>query len=198
MRENGDPTARHRPQVPVGRGRSIATSSTSGNGYIFPRCVEFLRRQNWEKKKKNKMVALVLLHLWARVAATVTSFTSPLSTCGPVDHGVCMNAAKPILRIVKDSVDPGACCALCLNMTACAAWNINSEMKQCFLRATGVPTNPGAKCISQQLRPNPPSPPPAPSDQRPRFHFAPTQDFTNDVQGCFYDAVHNLYHMGFA
>ena len=146
------------------------------------------------------MVALVLLHLWAAraVAATVTSFTSPLSTCGPVDHGVCMNAAKPILRIVKDSVDPGACCALCLNMTACAAWNINSEMKQCFLRATGVPTNPGAKCISQQLRPNPPSPPPAPSDQRPRFHFAPTQDFTNDVQGCFYDAVHNLYHMGFA
>jgi beta-fructofuranosidase len=37
-----------------------------------------------------------------------------------------------------------------------------------------------------------------PSDQRPRFHFQPTLDATNDVQGPFYDPRHKLYHMGFA
>lgn len=126
----------------------------------------------------------------------------PLPQCSAGTKGVCMTAAKPILRIIKHTDDSAACCAACTNLTACAAWNINTAMKQCFLRATGVPTNPGSQCISQQLRPNPPSPPPPaplpPSDQRPRFHFAPTTDFTNDVQGPFYDATHQRYHMGFA
>lgn len=40
--------------------------------------------------------------------------------------------------------------------------------------------------------------PSASSDQRPRFHFAPASDFTNDIQGPFYDPRHRLYHVGFA
>jgi hypothetical protein len=63
---------------------------------------------------------------------------------------------------------------------------------------------PGEQCISGQTgRKGPPSPPPPPppgppSDQRPRFHFQPTLDATNDIQGPFYDPRHQMYHMGFA
>ena len=37
-----------------------------------------------------------------------------------------------------------------------------------------------------------------PSDQRPRLHQMPRRDFTNDVQGPFFDPATSLYHMGYA
>ena len=71
-------------------------------------------------------------------------------SCAKVEHGVCLEAAKPILRIIKGTHDPAACCAQCLNLTACVAWNVNSAMDQCFLRAVAGPANPGSQCISGQ------------------------------------------------
>ena len=126
--------------------------------------------------------------------------------------GVCLTAAKPILQIIKNTHDPAACCAACVNNTKCVSWNVNSGMDECFLRVVEGPTNPGKQCISGNVRPGPPGPsppgpkppppppgpPPPPSDQRPRFHFAPTKDATNDVQGPFYDPTHKMYHMGYA
>ena len=121
--------------------------------------------------------------------------------CGAADHGVCLTDAKPILRIVKGMDDPAKCCALCLADEGCAAWNTNSDMKQCFLRAVYLASKGNqSQCISGRMagRTPPPAPPPAPSDQRPRFHFAPSLDATNDIQGPFYDPRHEMYHMGFA
>lgn len=127
--------------------------------------------------------------------------------CSTKQSGVCLNLAKPILHIIKGTHDPGACCAACLNDTKCVSWNVNSQMNQCFLRAVSGPTNPGKQCISGQTgRKGPPPPPPKPKpsvppiggDQRPRFHFQPTLDATNDIQGPFYDPRHQIYHMGFA
>ena len=137
-------------------------------------------------------------------------------SCGKVDKGVCLNRAKPILKIIKTpgaGKDEAACCAKCLALSACISWNVNKEMDQCFLRGVSEPSNKGAQCTSGQMAgrtpspapphpppppPPPPGPPPPPSDQRPRYHFAPAQDATNDVQGPFYDPRHKLYHMGFA
>ena len=127
------------------------------------------------------------------------STSSAPPTCTKINVGVCLSDAKPILKIVKNMDDPAVCCEMCRNVTKCVSWNINTAMRQCFLRAVAGPTNPGSQCKSGQLRPNPPKPAPAPpSDQRPRFHFAPVRDFTNDVQGPFYDPRHQLFHMGFA
>jgi hypothetical protein len=147
----------------------------------------------------------------AVVAATLASALGaqpPPGACAKVESGVCLNDAKPILRIIKGTHDPGACCASCWNLSTCVSWNVNREMNQCFLRAVSGPTNPGAQCISGQTGREgpPPPPPPAPhpppaaavGDQRPRYHFAPTLDATNDIQGPFYDPRHQLYHMGFA
>lgn len=141
------------------------------------------------------------------LSSSASSALAVAPSCAKVEHGVCLTAAKPILRIIKGTHDPAACCAQCLNLTACVAWNVNIAMDQCFLRAVAGPANPGSQCISGQTGrkgpppPRPPAPPgpPAPrSDQRPRFHFAPTFDATNDIQGPFYDPRHQLYHMGFA
>ena len=158
---------------------------------------------------QHSLLLLLLLLLTGDSAAAAASAEPPRCTQQP---GVCLTAAKPILQIVKGTHDPADCCARCLNLTACVAWNVNTAMDQCFLRAVAGPTNPGEQCISGQTgRPSPPPGPPAPphpkpppppplppSDQRPRFHFQPTLDATNDIQGPFYDPRHGLYHMGFA
>eukprot|EP01052_Picozoa_sp_SAG31_P022933 SAG31_NODE_1852_length_7072_cov_12.649792_1_plen_652_part_00 len=121
-------------------------------------------------------------------------------SCARVNEGVCLTSAKPILQIVKGTDDPAACCAMCLNNSKCVSWNVNSQINQCFLRAVAGPSNKGEQCISGQTgRKAPPSSGPLPpSDQRPRFHFQPSLDATNDVQGPFFDPRHQLYHMGFA
>ena len=150
------------------------------------------------------------------IAAVQSSTAAP--SCGKVDKGVCLNRAKPILKIITTpgaGKDEAACCAACLALKTCVSWNVNSGMDKCFLRAVAGPSNKGAQCTSGQIAgrspspapgpspgpspgPGPTPPPPPSSDQRPRFHFAPAKDATNDVQGPFYDPRHKLYHMGFA
>lgn len=98
----------------------------------------------------------------AVVAATLASALGappPPGACAKVESGVCLNDAKPILRIIKGTHDPGACCASCWNLSTCVSWNVNREMNQCFLRAVSGPTNPGAQCISGQTGREGPPPP---------------------------------------
>ena len=45
-------------------------------------------------------------------------------SCSHPQPGVCLNAAKPILRIVHGTHDAGACCALCLNLSTCVSWHV--------------------------------------------------------------------------
>ena len=45
----------------------------------------------------------------------------PAAGCGKVDAGQCLEHAFPILRIVKNSSDAAACCALCAKDRACAS-----------------------------------------------------------------------------
>ena len=52
--------------------------------------------------------------------------------------GVCLTNAQPILHILNSS-DPGECCAACEALAACAAWNTNTKMNQCFLREVSSP-----------------------------------------------------------
>ena len=82
-------------------------------------------------------------------------------TCsGNYSAGVCLHDAYPILRTFS-CTDPGACCANCSANPKCVSWNINTGMKSCFLRGN-YRANPGAQCISGQVRPAPPGPPPPP------------------------------------
>ena len=81
--------------------------------------------------------------------------------CGAADHGVCLTDAKPILRIVKGMDDPAKCCALCLADEGCAAWNTNSNMKQCFLRAVYLASKGNqSQCISGRMAGRTPAPAP--------------------------------------
>ena len=82
-------------------------------------------------------------------------------SCATANYSkLCLHDAKPILRTLA-SVDPGECCRNCTAEPKCISWNVNTDMKQCFLRASFV-TNTGAGCISGQSRSVPPPPPPAP------------------------------------
>lgn len=167
----------------------------------------------WSMATMVRTGAAHLALLLVLMASSVSVSASAAPSCAKVDHGVCLTNAKPIIRIIKGTHEPAACCAQCLNLTTCVSWNVNSEMDQCFLRAVAGPASPGNQCISGQTgRKGPPAPPPPPppgpkpppplpgppSDQRPRFHFQPTLDATNDIQGPFYDPRHQMYHMGFA
>lgn len=139
-----------------------------------------------------------MLHLLLLLSSAHSDAAVPVDTCSNVAEGVCLNAAKPILRTIENTTDVGACCAACVAMPTCVSWNVNRDMKECFLRASYIP-NEGTQCTSGRVRaPPPPPPPPPPSDQRPRFHLMPQEFFTNDVQGPFYDPKHGYYHMGFA
>jgi hypothetical protein len=62
--------------------------------------------------------------------SAITPALPATPSCAKVEHGVCLNQAKPILRIIKGTHDPAACCAHCLNLTACVSWNVNSGMDQ--------------------------------------------------------------------
>ena len=82
-------------------------------------------------------------------------------SCAAANYSkLCLHNAKPILRSFE-SVDPGECCRNCTAEPKCISWNVNMNMKQCFLRASYV-ANPGTGCISGQSRAVPPPPPPAP------------------------------------
>lgn len=48
----------------------------------------------------------------------------------------------------------------CTANAQCISWNINTGMKQCFLRGSWKP-NPGKQCVSGQVRAVQPPPPPA-------------------------------------
>jgi hypothetical protein len=79
--------------------------------------------------------------------------------------GVCLHNAYPIIRSFQTS-EPAECCGNCTADPKCISWNINTGMKECFLRASWKP-NPGAQCISGQVRdvkPPPPAPPDHPHD----------------------------------
>ena len=87
-------------------------------------------------------------------------------TCsaGNMSVGVCLHNADPILRSfgsASQPVTPGECCGNCSETAKCVSWNVNTQMKQCFLRGSYKP-NPGKACISGSIRPVPPPPPPAP------------------------------------
>lgn len=164
----------------------------------------WLQGRRAARRRVRRTMALPLL---LQLLVTATRGLQPLvglPNCSTTQPGVCLTAAKPILQIIKGTHDPAACCHACTNDTRCVSWNVNSQMNQCFLRAVSGPTNPGKQCISGQTGrdgpppPKPKPPPLSPSDQRPRFHFQPTLDATNDIQGPFYDPRHKIYHMGFA
>ena len=89
------------------------------------------------------------------------------NNCSSISHA-CLHNAKPILTTFT-SVDPAACCANCTANPKCVSWNINTRMKQCFLRGSFKP-NAGAGCVSGCIRgacssppPPPPRPPPPPT-----------------------------------
>ena len=124
----------------------------------------------------------------------IMSLASTLN-CSAPDHGICLSASKPIIQTFTNTTDVGACCRACDANKKCVAWNVNTDMRQCFLRAVYV-SNPGSQCISGRTRD--PPPPAPPSDQRPQLHHMPRRFFTNDVQGPFYDPVGGKYHMGYA
>ena len=80
------------------------------------------------------------------------------ATCpGNFSTGVCLHNAYPILS-QRSTVSPAECCGNCTQDPKCVSWNVNSDMKQCFLRGS-FKTNPGKQCISGLVRPAPPPPP---------------------------------------
>ena len=112
------------------------------------------------------------------------------SNCsGGGTKGVCLHNAMPILRSFSTS-DVADCCGNCTATPKCISWNINTAMKQCFLRGSYKP-NPGKECISGQVRPwaPPPPQPPAPPHHRssvrdPHYDCQLRQialDYTRDV-----------------
>ena len=53
--------------------------------------------------------------------------------------GVCLHNAFPILKSFGSTANPvtaAQCCGNCTADAACVAWNINTGMKQCFLRGS--------------------------------------------------------------
>ena len=87
----------------------------------------------------------------------------PNGTCTAPQKGVCLTHAFPILAILKGTDDAGLCCKKCAADAACVSWNINTNMKACFLRGYYLPITGMPECTSGQVRPNPPGPaPPAP------------------------------------
>ena len=109
--------------------------------------------------------AALLLAAAALPRALAAPPPPPPANCSKIDHGVCLHDAYPILKTFS-CVDPGACCANCSAEPKCVSWNINTGMKSCFLRGS-YKTNPGAECISGQVRPGPPPPPPPPAPPPP-------------------------------
>ena len=133
--------------------------------------------------------------------AFAASAASGVGSCDKMDKNVCLTPSR--VGSTLNTSDPAACCAACHANATCVAWNVNFKHAICFLRPEHIAkSGSDPNCVSGLLRPPaPPAPPWQPnqtSDQRPRFHAAPTRDSTNDVQGPFYDPRHGLYHLGFA
>ena len=117
-------------------------------------------------------------------------------------RSVCLATAY---RTLSGVTDPTACCAACAADGACLHWHINAQRSDCFLHKTYQPNGRAlASCTAGNVSAHPsPAPTPMPGplaglDLRPRFHFQPQHDPTNDVQGPFYDPRHRRYHMGYA
>lgn len=105
--------------------------------------------------------ALAWLAVGAVVHAASASEPAVLqnTNCSAPPSTLCLHNSK-IIRSFS-SVDAGSCCANCTAEPKCVSWNINTGMKNCFLRGNYV-TNSGRNCISGQVRPGPPPPPPPP------------------------------------
>jgi hypothetical protein len=127
------------------------------------------------------LARLLLLPIAASsvVAVNYSAVVVHSSCPGGATSGVCLHNAYPILRSFSCASPSSSnesssgssnatecatfCCGNCSATPACISWNINTQMKTCFMRGSWAP-NPGKQCISGRVRapPPPPSPPPPP------------------------------------
>ena len=98
--------------------------------------------------------------LWASALAGLAQAVDPDPTCTKPLVGECLKDSEPILQELANQT-VSSCCAACVALPACISWTLNTEQKQCHLRAvfTGHLTK-GASCTSGLARPQPPTPPP--------------------------------------